>query len=170
MIEALLNLDQSLFLVFVFALIFEIVFFNLEQYVTQPPSELKTIANQITETKQDLCKIKSIQLELVKHSKLTRRLIKLEKQTESIKEEQAPRVAKWQYIMTVARVIIYAMGGILACQFQAVVFAPSKMLWPLSSILFFEGKVFELHPVMMLFVSGLGWQYVIHTLFAADRS
>lgn len=73
-------------------------------YIKKPPSELKQLNDDLYNTKLDVMGIKSIQLELVKHSKLTRRVIKLEKQIETITEAQIPIVDKWMYILNVARV------------------------------------------------------------------
>jgi hypothetical protein len=94
------------FVCVLFALFFEIIVYVVEKYISLPPTELVTANNDLVATKLELCTVKSVQLELVKHSKLTRKMIKLEKQIETIKESQLPKVNRWNYILRVSRVRI----------------------------------------------------------------
>lgn len=49
-------------------------------------------------------KIKSVQLELVKHSKLERKIIKIDKEIEKINSENGPKVTKTRKILRYLRV------------------------------------------------------------------
>ena len=53
---------------------------------------------------KEIAKIKSIQLEFVKHSLLTRKNIKIEKEVEVLKEEQLPKSHRVKYVLQGIRV------------------------------------------------------------------
>ena len=74
-------------------------------YLNLPPKELLTCTQELTIARKDLCTVKSIQLEFVKHSKLSRRTIKLEKQIEDIKEAQKPKILKIKNALNTFKVI-----------------------------------------------------------------
>ena len=59
---------------------------------------------KILETKIELSRIKSVQLELVKHSKLSRALIKYEKDLEAIQSQYAPKALQVKKIFRIIRV------------------------------------------------------------------
>ena len=57
-------------------------------------------------TKKELSEIKSIQVEFVKHSKLERKIIKIEKDIDSIKSTDGPKAEKINFILRIVRVSI----------------------------------------------------------------
>lgn len=76
------------------------------QWASKPPKEIQQLLEESRQIKADVASIKSIQLELVRHSKLTRKLIKVEKELERVKSEQTPIVDKWRTITKYARVCV----------------------------------------------------------------
>ena len=72
--------------------------------LASPSSEIGKLEAKLLETQLDVSKIKSVQLEFVKHSKLSRELIKLEKQIETIKDKDAPKAKQVAYIFQMIRV------------------------------------------------------------------
>lgn len=65
---------------------------------------MKKLELEKYETQAELATIKSVQLEFVKHSLLTRKLIKTEKQLESIQSLYLPKLLKVRRYMRILRV------------------------------------------------------------------
>lgn len=64
--------------------------------------------------------------------------------------------------------ICFVVVGIIISQLSSNnVFVPSSMIWPLNK-LFFLDTGFTIHPVFILFVSSMSWQYIFHTLITFD--
>ena len=80
--------------------------FALELFVKRPPAELTTATAELNATRIELCEVKSIQLQFVKHSKLSRKAIKLEKQVEDIKLAQVPKLIRLRNILWIIRVSV----------------------------------------------------------------
>lgn len=70
----------------------------------KPPDKLRQLLEQKAETNLELADIKSVNLEFVKHSKLSRKVIKIEKEIETIQLTSAPRIKKVKYVSRVFRV------------------------------------------------------------------
>lgn len=76
--------------------------------------------------------IKSVQLEFVKHSLLTRKLIKFDKEIEKLQFNHGPvaaRVRKW---MRILRVVVYAAFAYYVNFTTKVVLLEPLIIWPLS--------------------------------------
>lgn len=71
-------------------------------------AKLPTEYNKLTEeklmTQIELTKIKSVQLEFVRHSLLSRKVIKIEKQLETIQSGLAPKASKVKNALRILRV------------------------------------------------------------------
>jgi hypothetical protein len=139
----------------------------IDWYLHIPPKELKAAEIELKDTRIALCKVKSIQVEFVKHSKLSRKSLKLEKDIERIKDEMVPKIAGVKGVLGYLKVICFCVVGILISQHQQeAIFVPASMIWPVSSILFLPFG-FNIHPVFVLFIAALAWQYVFATVLAA---
>ena len=75
----------------------------------RPSQELLTATADLNTTRIELCEVKSVQLQFVKHSKLSRKAIKLEKQIEDIKFAQIPKLTKVKNILWIVRVICFCV-------------------------------------------------------------
>lgn len=73
-----------------FTITFPIKAFQL----ARPSSEVTKLEDSKIEAQLELAKIKSVQLEFVKHSKLSRSIIKIEKQLEAIQAQYLPKAQK----------------------------------------------------------------------------
>ena len=76
------------------------------------PSELKQVREEKLALQAELATIKSVQLEFVRHSLLSRRVIKLEKQIDEIVEKQGPLRIRVQRALQILRLCVYIGGGL----------------------------------------------------------
>ena len=67
-------------------------------------SQLTKYEKEKVKTQLELAQIKSIQLELVRHSKLERNLIKIDKEIEKLKASQVPKEKKMKSYFQIGRV------------------------------------------------------------------
>ena len=72
--------------------------------LARPSSEANRIASEKLAAQVELRTIKSIQVELVRHSKLTRKVIKCDKELETIQATYAPKAQKVRSIFRTLRV------------------------------------------------------------------
>ncbi len=84
--------------------LFEVVRIIIGYFVAAPPARVKELEQQKVEAKFNLASIKSVQVELVRHSKLQREIIKIEKELETLQANQQPLADKLKKIMHIARV------------------------------------------------------------------
>lgn len=77
--------------------------------LAKPSSEANLLETQKLEAQVELSKIKSVQLELVKHSKLSRAIIKFEKQLEVIQAQYAPKALSVKKYARFTRVCGHSM-------------------------------------------------------------
>lgn len=148
----------------IFAFLFELVLLAIDSYLHLPPKELKIYESELKETRLALCKVKSIQVEFVKHSKLSRKALKLEKDIERVKELQVPKIDRIKGMIGYFKIISFCVLGVLISQHQTeTIFVPSSMIWPVS---LFLPVGFNIHPVFLLFIAALAWQYVFATVLA----
>ena len=73
---------------------------------TRPDPNIKLCRDEKKIATDELAEIKSVQLELVKHSLLTRKVIKLDKQIEKLQSEFSPKIKKVKSIGRIARVSV----------------------------------------------------------------
>jgi len=138
----------------------------VDWYLNLPPSELKAAELELRETRLALCKVKSIQVEFVKHSKLSRKALKIEKDIEKMKESKVPQIARVKNMLGYVKIVSFCIVGVLISQHQKeVIFVPSSMIWPFSLLLFLPSG-FNIHPVFLLFIAAQSWQYVFATLLS----
>lgn len=71
---------------------------------TRLPTAYYDKEKDLADAKRELATVKSIQLELVRHSRLSRRVIKIEKEMEQIQQSHAPLSAQVKQILRIARV------------------------------------------------------------------
>eukprot|EP01038_Epipyxis_sp_PR26KG_P012522 gene12522-16795_t len=87
------------------AFIFEFSRILLAFLLARPSSEANRIASEKLAAQVELRTIKSIQVELVRHSKLTRKVIKCDKELETIQATYAPKAQKVRSIFRTLRVL-----------------------------------------------------------------
>lgn len=106
-------LDASLFaLCVLLCLGFELFRILLAFFLAADSSELKTTIAEKASVQAELALIKSIQLEFVQHSLLTRKLIKYDKKLEEIQEKQLPLRSKTRTALRVLRQCVYLCFGV----------------------------------------------------------
>lgn len=76
-------------------------------FLAQPSAEAKKLELEKYEAQAELSTIKSVQLEFVRHSLLTRKVIKAEKQLELIQSQYLPKVQKVRRYLRIIRVISF---------------------------------------------------------------
>lgn len=69
-----------------------------------PSSKIGALETEKLLVLKELRGIKSVQLELVRNSKLERKVIKIDKEIEAIKAEQEPKIAKTKKMLRFLRV------------------------------------------------------------------
>jgi hypothetical protein len=79
--------------------------------VARPSEESRKLEAEKLDTQLELAKIKSVQLEFVKHSLLARKIIKIEKQLEIIQGQYVPKSTRTKKYLRIARVSIYCGGA-----------------------------------------------------------
>lgn len=72
--------------------------------IGKPPNLIRKLNIEKIEALKEVAGIKSVQLELVRHSLLTRKVIKIEKQIEKLQNDQAPKILKIKNIARCLRV------------------------------------------------------------------
>lgn len=72
--------------------------------MARPSSEANVLEVKKLETQIELSKIKSMQQEFVKHAKLSRSIIKFEKEIETIQAQYAPKALRVKKAMRIIRV------------------------------------------------------------------
>jgi hypothetical protein len=92
---------------FLIALIFEIFRVLTALLLARPSSKVTLLTSEKLTTQIELSTIKSVQLELVKHSKLTRKLIKIDKELETVQAQYIPKAKKVKKLLRIFRVIYY---------------------------------------------------------------
>lgn len=98
----------------VIAVGFEVLRIIIAFLLARPSSKANVLEVNILETQTELRKIKSVQLEFVKNSKLERQLIKYEKELELIQITYAPKALRVKKIARITRVRL----GILRPKFN----------------------------------------------------
>jgi hypothetical protein len=76
-----------------------------------PSSKIFELEDQKAAAQIELASIKSVQLELVRHSKLERQVIKLDKEIETLKASQAPKGQKIRSTLRTVRVSVILFDG-----------------------------------------------------------
>lgn len=98
--------------------IFEVLRLIIAYFVAAPPKKVKELEQQRMEAKIKIASIKSVQVELVRHSKLQREVIKIDKELETLQANQQPKFDKLKKIMHIARVslIVFTNDHVIEVQ------------------------------------------------------
>jgi cytoplasmic iron level regulating protein YaaA (DUF328/UPF0246 family) len=72
--------------------------------LARPSTEIINLESDKYEAQLDVAKIKSVQLEFVKHSLLTRKVISIEKKIEQLQALYMPRLLKVRKVFRIIRV------------------------------------------------------------------
>jgi hypothetical protein len=86
------------------ALIFETLRMIIAFALARPSSEMVKLESDKFDTMAEVGQIRSVQLEFVKHSLLTRKVISIEKKIEVLQAQYFPRLLKVRKIFRVLRV------------------------------------------------------------------
>lgn len=81
--------------------------FSLGYFLVGPSGKIFTLEKEKSEIQAELATIKSVQLELVRNSKLERKVIKIEKEIDGLKSAQKPKEQNFKYYTRIARVIYF---------------------------------------------------------------
>ena len=106
--------------------------------------------------------IKSVQLEFVKHSLLTRKLIKFDKEIEKLQFNHGPVAARVKKIMRISRVVVYASSAFYYKFTTKVVLMEPLIIWPLS---WFCRRVEEVTMLYVYVATHINTRH-IHSLFS----
>ncbi len=88
----------------------------------RPSQKLYILQNQKFEASKELSQIKSVQLEFVKHSKLTRQVIKFEKEIEALQLTHGPRFKRVKNTFRIVRVRMHLFCEITSVFFFEILF------------------------------------------------
>ena len=80
-------------------------------FLAQPSAEAKKLEVEKYEVQAELSTIKSVQLEFVRHSLLTRKVIKAEKQLELIQSQYLPKVQRVRRYLRIIRVRKFSLSN-----------------------------------------------------------
>ena len=95
------------------AFVFEAVRILLAYLLARPSDEIRQLNQQKAEASAELATIKSVHVEFVRHSLLSRKVIKLEKRIETIQMDYAPKAQRAKGIFRTIRVRVVV--PILSC-------------------------------------------------------
>lgn len=91
-------------LVMIIPAVFEILRIIVGYLIAGPSGKLQTLEKDKIAAMIEVRSIKSVQLELVRQSKLERRIIKIDKEIEQLTKQQAPKVEKTRKMLRYLRV------------------------------------------------------------------
>lgn len=92
------------------SLAFETLRMLIAYVLARPSTEIIKLENDRLDAVVEVGKIRSVQLEFVKHSKLSRKVISIEKQIETLQAQYFPRLLKVRKFFRVLRVNIFQNG------------------------------------------------------------
>jgi hypothetical protein len=84
--------------------LFELFRIVLGYLSAAPPSAIRVLEKQKLDLHLEIASIKSIQVELVRHAKLERQVIKIGKELEGLKATLQPKTEKMKKVMKIVRV------------------------------------------------------------------
>lgn len=103
---------------------------SLGYFFVGQSSKVNQLEKEKLEIQFELAQIKSIQLELVRHSKLERKMIKIDKEIEGLKANQIPKEKKFKSSVNIARGVIYLLSGIYFSSAPLVLISPQVIIDP----------------------------------------
>lgn len=146
-----------------FTLVFEFFRILIAYMVSKPSDKIRENMVKKAEYQVELSTITAIQVDFVKHSKLTRNIIKLDKEIEQLQREYAPRVTKTKSIARFIRFLCYGSIGAYFLN-TGMVKVDKNMIWPLGSFSFSSSHLLTLNVFFFLFLCGLAWRHILRTL------
>lgn len=106
------------------AFLFEGIRIAIAFFLASDSQELRKMYAERKEAQIEIGLIKSIQLEFVRHSLLSRKIIKYDKQIEDVLEKQVPFKSRVQTVFRVLRVALYVGGGIYLHEQSVIMVEP----------------------------------------------
>jgi len=143
-----------------FTFVFEVFRILIAYIVSKPSDKIRENMVKKAEYQVELSTITAIQVDFVRHSKLTRNIIKLDKEIEQLQGEYAPRVSKTK---SVARFIRFLSYGSIGAYFlnTGMVTVDKNIIWPLGS--FSNSNLLTLNVFFFLFLCGISWRHILRT-------
>lgn len=120
--------------------------------LARPSSETKKLEAEKVEVQIALAKIKSVQLEFVEHSLLSRKVIKIDKQLSAICEAYIPKAQRAKKIMRIFRAVSYVAYGFLLAPKEPLLSISSEVFYPVSWV--FSGYETAMGAFFLVLVSG----------------
>lgn len=108
-------------------------------YVSSAPSALMETRIKLMNNNKQLSRIKSVQVEFVRHSKLRRKSILLEKKVEDLNKTTGLLIESWRDRMSVIRLVIYfGFMAFILYNFpsRALLDTRGNLLWPWALVTF----------------------------------
>jgi hypothetical protein len=122
----IIPLDDQLFLLCIGGtLIFEVLRIAIAYFLASDSQELKKARADKIEAQLEIAQIKSVQLEFVKHSLLSRKVIKCDRLMEDINEKLTPKKDRIQLIFRITRMFLYLTAGMYLQDQRVVMLEPS---------------------------------------------
>lgn len=126
-------------------------------------AEVRKLAKEKLTLKLELSKIKSAQMELVKKSKLERRLIETERNMEKFKEDVLPQLARsLKAAFRIVRLVVYGLLS-LACFNIDLVVVDSNLFFPFVPWPF-AFPLINLPAWAIIIITSLASRHLIRTL------
>lgn len=132
MIIVAVNPKATLFIVAI-CLLLEIFRIGLAYIMSKPSNKIQKLEEEKIATSLELATVKNVQVDFVRHSKLKRKMIKIEKEIEGLKDEIAPRLKKVKNLFRILRLCGYAVLVAYMWNTPIAVFSP-KILWPFNIV------------------------------------
>ena len=105
--------------------------------------------------------IKSMQQEFVRHSKLERDIIAIEKQIDAITANEGPKSEKINFILRTFRCLIYIGVSVHFASAEIILVEP-RLVWPM----FFLSRTYEpqsMNAWQIVLISAVSWRYIMKT-------
>lgn len=124
----------------------------------RPPEKYLQLVDAKDSTSAELKEIKSLQNDFVKHSLLSRRLIKLDKEITSIRDGQTPKIKLLSTIGIAVRILVY----VIFCLYHLHdVLLPLGIQLPWMLRLLFPSSFYYIHVWVVVFLASVASQYAI---------
>jgi len=138
-------------------------------YCARKSNEVRLLAREKIGLRYELAQIKSAQLELVKKSKLERRLIETERKMDNVKDDVLPSLQrKLRSVFWYIRIVSYIVLSV-ACFNLDLVVVDANMFFPFATWPFVD-KLFSLPAWAVLPIAGLCSRHVLRTLLSVTSN
>eukprot|EP01040_Poterioochromonas_malhamensis_P001193 gene1193-1266_t len=155
--------DFTLFLkIILVPIVFEVIRIIFGYSFVGQSSQIAKLEKEKLQIQYELSTIKSIQLELVRHSKLERNLIKIDKEIEKLKASQIPKEKKMKSYFQIGRLLVYVAAGIFFSAAPVVLISP-KVFWPFGWIFFTSNETIGIHPWFLILIVAASSRHLLRT-------